>query len=633
MRSVLTIMLLAVAMLPALGHAQTVNICDRTPQVRDQILQALGANDCAAVDSQSLSGLTRLPLPGLTGLKAGDFDGLPGLQQLVLAGNQLASLPAGAFDGLTSLQILGLIDNQLTALPAGVFDKLTSLQRLDVRNTRLAALPAGAFDKLTSLQWLDLSTSRLAALPAGAFDKLTRLQRLDLSTSRLAALPAGAFDKLTRLQRLDLSTSRLAALPAGVFDKLTRLQYLDFGGNQLTALPAGAFDRLTSLQFLYLQGNQLASLPAGAFDRLTSLAILRLHSNQLTSLPSGVFDRLTSLLELVLHSNQLTALPDGLFDRLTSLKRLDLRSNQLTALPDGLFDRLTSLRLLDLRTNHLSGGLTDSNRLFSRLPSGVSVYLDGQTEAPGTPTTPPPTTPETPSDNGGSDGGATSPTHTHPYAPVGHTHDAAEFHTHNKDNDVRYAAKLHEHDANYATRNHTHPKRSAARLRLACGERCEAMARQPNIADLIEDAFWLEQAQCSTPRTRSVGAASCRNSAVGRRGLTYCGGGEGNLNGLMTNPPSGVGGKEITISEGVKASVAQTLALQIAELGLTCEEAAVVLYRGQFHLDTCQARADYGRMAQAITEATGWDGLGVTLPTLATITRNRKCGDSLTAAQ
>ena len=115
--------------------------------------------------------------------------------------------------------------------------------------------------------------------------------------------------------------------------------------------------------------------------------------------------------------------------------------------------------------------------------------------------------------------------------------------------------------------------------------------------------------------------------------MTYCGGGEGNLNSLMTNPPSGVGGKQITISEGVKASVAATLALQIAEMGMTCEQAAMVLYRGQFHLDTCQARADYGRMAQAIAKATGWDGLGVTLPTLATIARNRKCGGALTAAQ
>ena len=344
-----------------------------------------------------------------------------------------------------------------------------------------------------------------------------------------------------------------------------------------------------------------------------------------------MFDSLTSLLHLWLGVNQLSALPDGVFDSLTSLQELRLNSNQLTSLPSGVFDSLTSLRWVDLRSNHLVG-LTTSNRLFSRLPSGATVHLDGQTEAPETPTTPPPTTPP-PSGNGGSDGGATAPTQPLTYAPVDHTHDDLPT---TSVNDKRYARTFHYHDKRYASLSHTHapkPKRSAARLRLGCGERCEAMADQPNIADLIEDAFWLEKAQCSTPRTRNIAANSCPNSAVGRRGLTYCGGGEGNLNGLMTNPPSGVGGKEITISEGVKASVAQTLALQIAELGLTCEEAAVVLYRGQFHLDTCQARADYGRMAQAIAEATGWDGLGVTLPTLATITRNRKCGDSLEATQ
>ncbi len=50
MRSLLTIML-AAAMLPALSYAQTVNICDRTPQVRDRIMQRVGADDCAAVDA------------------------------------------------------------------------------------------------------------------------------------------------------------------------------------------------------------------------------------------------------------------------------------------------------------------------------------------------------------------------------------------------------------------------------------------------------------------------------------------------------------------------------------------------------------------------------------------------------
>ena len=40
MRSLLTLMLLVAAMLPALGQAQTINICDRTPQVRDYLLQS-----------------------------------------------------------------------------------------------------------------------------------------------------------------------------------------------------------------------------------------------------------------------------------------------------------------------------------------------------------------------------------------------------------------------------------------------------------------------------------------------------------------------------------------------------------------------------------------------------------------
>ena len=352
-----------------------------------------------------------------------------------------------------------------------------------------------------------------------------------------------------------------------------------------------------------------------------------------------------------------------MFDGLTSLHNLDLNNNQLCLLPRGVFDGLTNLRDIHLRFNNLVG-LTRHDLLFSRLPDGVSISLDDQTEPPAGCASDGDNDGDNgdgdndggdngdgdndgDNDDGGNDGDndgdsgdgdnggrATAPTHTHPlYAPIGHAHDTADFHTHVEAYDVRYASRRHHHDADYPALSHTHPKRTAARLRLACGERCEAMASQPDIADLIEDTFWLEQAQCSTPRTRDIGAASCQNSSVGRRGLTYCGGGEGNLNSLMTNPPSGIGGKEITISEGVKASVAQTLALQIAELGLTCEEAAVVLYRGQFHLDSCRAQADYGRMAQAIAKATGWDGEGVTLPTLATITRNRKCGDALSATQ
>ena len=133
MRSLLTFMLLAAAMLPALSQAHIINICDRTPQVRDEILRTLQvsglqADNCAAVDSDWL---TELSFPNLTTLQAGDFDGLTSLQTLDLQENPgLTALPDGVFGGLTSLRALHLTKTQLTTLPDGVFDGLTSLQYL-----------------------------------------------------------------------------------------------------------------------------------------------------------------------------------------------------------------------------------------------------------------------------------------------------------------------------------------------------------------------------------------------------------------------------------------------------------------------------------------------------------------------
>ena len=79
-----TIFTLAAAMLPALSHAQTVNICDRTPIVRDEFMRFAGANDCAAVDSATVAGITQIWLPddGLTALALGDFAGQTILQGL-----------------------------------------------------------------------------------------------------------------------------------------------------------------------------------------------------------------------------------------------------------------------------------------------------------------------------------------------------------------------------------------------------------------------------------------------------------------------------------------------------------------------------------------------------------------------
>ena len=80
-------------------------VCDRTPQVRDEIMEQAGVSDCALVTMEHLSSITTLNLmsQNISALKAGDFDDLVNLSYLGLMKNQLEVLPAGLFSELRSL--------------------------------------------------------------------------------------------------------------------------------------------------------------------------------------------------------------------------------------------------------------------------------------------------------------------------------------------------------------------------------------------------------------------------------------------------------------------------------------------------------------------------------------------------
>ena len=198
-KSLLSLMLLAAAMLPALGQAQTINICDRTPQVRDHLLLSFrgergGVPNCAAVDSQTMRRINyqmHLNDKGITTLRAGDFANLH-VDWLSLNNNELTALPDGVFDGLTINQTLHLHGNQLTSegLPDGVFDGMNRLQRLTLSNNQLAELPAGIFGDLIQLRGLSLNNNQLTreGLPDGVFARLDELNLLDLRNNHLVGL-------------------------------------------------------------------------------------------------------------------------------------------------------------------------------------------------------------------------------------------------------------------------------------------------------------------------------------------------------------------------------------------------------------------------------------------------------------
>ena len=131
--------------------ARANGVCDRTQQVREAIVAAVHADDCAAVTDSALKDLTALDLQdqSISTLSPGDFDGLIRLQLLNLSGNDLGALPSGLFDPLSSLRSLSLHDNRLASLPADLFDQLHLLDDLTLHGNQLTALPDGMFDDLS----------------------------------------------------------------------------------------------------------------------------------------------------------------------------------------------------------------------------------------------------------------------------------------------------------------------------------------------------------------------------------------------------------------------------------------------------------------------------------------------------
>ena len=390
-------------------------VCDRTWQVREEIMDSSGKDDCADVTDDDLAGIRFLNLawygfdidgessetcedvdrrePGMgwdgrttrsrfgtgkpacppipvsrpdpsasadtdttriTALREGDLDGLTNLWYLTFEGQGLGALPEGIFDDLGSLTDLSLSLNLFRTLRAGVFDELGSLTDLDLSGNLLVRLPEGIFDELGALDVLNLLWNNLRSLPEGVFDGLGELSELLLDYNRITELPHGVFDELGSLSVLWMDYNGLAGLPEDAFDQLGDLGWLTLTGNDLTELSEGAFEGLGDLRSLWLDYNRLAEISAGAFEGLGNLEVLLLAYNELDTLPEGAFDGLDGLGELRLEYNQLTTLPESVFDELGDLEILYLAQNRLDTLPAGVFDGLEGLQELYLYDNQLT---------------------------------------------------------------------------------------------------------------------------------------------------------------------------------------------------------------------------------------------------------------------------------------
>ena len=213
-------------------------VSDRTPQVRDAIVAAVGASAAADVTEAQLDTITLLDLTGqnITDLERGDFDNLANLESLGLGNNQLSSLPEDLFEYLISLEGLDLRDNQLSSMPNGLFNRSTNLAALVLSGNKLSSLPAKLFDQTYRLTLLDLSDNELSSLPAELFDHITDLTILSLNNNQLSSLPPGLFKKVTAW--LDLSDNQLSSFSDGLFQGIFDAPP-DLTGFEVFGLPVG----------------------------------------------------------------------------------------------------------------------------------------------------------------------------------------------------------------------------------------------------------------------------------------------------------------------------------------------------------------------------------------------------------
>ena len=362
-----------------------VNICDRTPEVRDAIRSSF---PCDEVTHTWLSSIRELRLDDreITALTADDFAGLSNLTYLDLRRNYVEILPEGVFDDLTNLEKLYLGSPFLREVPDDAFANSPNLEELDLYASPLTRAPAAWFAKRTSLKRVNLGGMKLTELPDDPFEGLSNLEWLHLAGNDLTDLPDGTFDGLTNLEELDLEHNPLNRASAVWFEDLSSLEVLEITLNDLSDPPDNVFANLSSLKELWLVSGTLffdgvpeTELSADWFEDLSHLEELHVYG-YLSTLPDGVFANLTSLKELDLGFNRFTEPSADWFKGLSNLERLRLTHNDLSELSVGWAEHLTKLKDLDLAINafsHLSAdwfqGLDKLERLNLRNQGSVDL--------------------------------------------------------------------------------------------------------------------------------------------------------------------------------------------------------------------------------------------------------------------
>ena len=296
-------------------------VCDRTPQVRDAIANAIGST-CGAVSEFELLEVRSLDLgfQDISNIRRGDFSGLANMVELRLEGNPGVTIEDGAFDDLGKLKVLELSRSGLDSVPAAV-RALRSLNRLYLYGNRIETLVEGAFAGLSELRYLDLSGTGLETLEEGVFSDQRKLLELYLDRNRITDVTKEMLRGPEDLLQLRLNHNPLGKLRPDAFAAIPKLWVLDLRRTQLRTVPSESVANVVSS--LYLSDNRIDDLSGTTFPGW-SLGRLSLANNALRTLPAGVFAGFTS--EACKHGEMeldLSGNPGAPFSLVLELDRAD----------------------------------------------------------------------------------------------------------------------------------------------------------------------------------------------------------------------------------------------------------------------------------------------------------------------
>ena len=269
-----------------------ISVCDRSPQVRDAIVSAVGLA-CDAISEFDLLDVSALDLSRkeITALDAGDFTGLANLVELDLSYNRLGTIPEQGFKDLVNLKKLKLRSTGLTDVPVAIRG-MRSLQELNLIANSIQTIPKESFNGLSELRDLHLGWNQITGLANGFLSDLKGLEYLHLKANRLTAVSKEMWEGPSHLVRLNLGENPLAQIPSDAFASVPGISQLFLNETQLATVPHEAIDSL-SLFWLNLADNQISDLSKLRFsgDRIWRL---ELQNNTIRTIPADFFDGFTS---------------------------------------------------------------------------------------------------------------------------------------------------------------------------------------------------------------------------------------------------------------------------------------------------------------------------------------------------